>query len=431
MAGRVTPPHYPTFKVRFSDDTIHSIVSEAFPNANAEKIEQLASGKSFNNRIYFVTVTKLGHVVNVDDQNSTSAEDKLELVLKVSGQFFGPLKVQKEVSCLLVLQKHCPSIPVPRVIAWSESGLDLHICHDDSRSDSTECGIKGTRGRGWILMTRMPGRLLTAADLARPDSSCLISELATHVSNWRQNLPRTSALGNLRLLYDTADITPESEPYNSPSSTTPGSHISGLLLATTQPVQDLSSAESYYKHQLMDRVAILDSEPIFTPNRDKLSTRLKSFAETTLAQLPLFTSAATESPTFTHYDLSPRNILITESSPALISGIVDFEFAGFFPAEQEFTATLVNSAFDWPGDTYDQFQQELANHNIATPLRGMDQATFEQACVLCRLTQNVAPWWLRAGGLQDEELAGRLEKAALQVTTAIEDLERCVENASE
>jgi hypothetical protein len=51
-----TPPHHPTHNVRFSSETIHTIISTACPGQSLLSIETLPSGKSFNNRIYFVDV---------------------------------------------------------------------------------------------------------------------------------------------------------------------------------------------------------------------------------------------------------------------------------------------------------------------------------------------------------------------------------------
>jgi hypothetical protein len=102
-----TPPHHPTHNVRFSPAEISGIVAYIGSELEILSIEQLESGKSFNNRLYFIKLS-LGQ--------SASHLEAEEVVLKVSGQFFGPDKVQNEVACLYLLEQHCPLVPAPRVL---------------------------------------------------------------------------------------------------------------------------------------------------------------------------------------------------------------------------------------------------------------------------------------------------------------------------
>src|SRR5271156_6768204 len=89
-----TPPHHPTYNVHLSAETIHKIVSAACPGQSLLSFEPLSSGKSFNNHIYFLEV-----------ENAEEGAQKQSLVLKVSGQFFRPDKIQNEVSCFMLLTK--------------------------------------------------------------------------------------------------------------------------------------------------------------------------------------------------------------------------------------------------------------------------------------------------------------------------------------
>jgi len=59
--------------------------------------------------------------------------------------------------------------------------------------------------------------------------------------------------------------------------------------------------------------------------------------------------------TFTHYDFSPRNILVSEGSPPLVTSVLDFEFAGFFPNEDQFTNNAIANNQDWPEAAYRVF----------------------------------------------------------------------------
>jgi aminoglycoside phosphotransferase (APT) family kinase protein len=75
--------------------------------------------------------------------------------------------------------------------------------------------------------------------------------------------------------------------------------------------------------------------------------------------------------TFTHHDFSPGNILVSESSPLLVTGILDFESAGFFPNEES-TNNAIAYSDDWPEAVYRVFLEELEGLGERTPLRGID-----------------------------------------------------------
>lgn len=150
-----TPPHHPTYNIHLSLPSVQKICTSVFPSSilNNLSIRTLPHGGSFNNRIYFL-----------------SFQSEELHVLKLNGRFFGIDKVQNEVSCMLLLEKCCPEIPVPRVVAWSEDGEEI-VVRD---GNATRVGIgyvntksndsDGGKGKGWILMTCLPGTPL----LARP-----------------------------------------------------------------------------------------------------------------------------------------------------------------------------------------------------------------------------------------------------------------------
>jgi len=120
-----TPPHHPTHSDHFSHSKITSIISSTLPHCDLLSIEQLPSGKSFNSRIYFLAIETETRDTSGEDNGEDAFNRQTKLVLKVSGQFFGPDKVQNEVSCLWLLERYCPDVPAPRVIAWSEDGSQV------------------------------------------------------------------------------------------------------------------------------------------------------------------------------------------------------------------------------------------------------------------------------------------------------------------
>src|SRR5271155_2008118 len=107
--------------------------------------------------------------------------------------------------------------------------------------------------------------------------------------------------------------------------------------------------------------------------RNEVSPVVREFAEKTLLGLSLFSSDRPTAMTFTHYDFSPCNILVSEGSPPLITGILDFEFADFFPNKEEFTNNAIANDQDWPEAAYRAFLEELEKLGERTPLRGIDQ----------------------------------------------------------
>jgi len=89
----------------------------------------------------------------------------------------------------------------------------------------------------------------------------------------------------------------------------------------------------------------------------------------------------------------------------IITKIMHFEFAGFFPREAEFTNTLIRYASDWSKHAHDVFLTTLRKRNIATPAGAPFLSQFDQACVLVEMIENVGPWWPRNGGKE-----GKLQK---------------------
>ena len=69
--------------------------------------------------------------------------------------------------------------------------------------------------------------------------------------------------------------------------------------------------------KLEDQLTKLEAEGVFAAMRNEVSPVVREFAEKTLLALSLFSSNKPSAMTFTHYDFSPRNILVSEGSPRL------------------------------------------------------------------------------------------------------------------
>jgi hypothetical protein len=332
----------------------------------------------------------------------------------------------------MLLDKHCPNVPVPRVIAWSEDGFTLRC---SSRSDNPQMlkpasaydsslpvVTADTGGRGWVLMTRRPGRLLRVEDLEGPHCANLMRELATYMAQWRRKLPKADRIGNMKHVEDVSRIQ-QDDIYESFEGDSLKVTIAGLLCCHQVPPKPITSYLDYYCIKLEDQLTKLETEDVFAAMRNEVSPVVREFAEKTLLGLSLFSGDKAAAMTFIHYDFSPRNILVSESSPPLVTGILDFEFAGFFPNEEEFTNNAIANKEDWPEEAYTGFLEELERLGERTPLQGIDQESWKEACRLVQITEDVAPWYLSEGGTKGPELAAELSKSAERINLGIAEFE--------
>ncbi|GAM91564.1 hypothetical protein ANO11243_096160 [Dothideomycetidae sp. 11243] len=351
-----TPPHHPTYNVRLDEADISDIIHLVDPSRTVLSVEQLESGRSFNNRIYFIRVTPS------DDSNDATADIE-DFVLKVSGQFFGPDKVQNEVACLHLIEHHCPPVPVPRVVAWCEGGksaLKVLTRFEDGQSNILTRSADTDAKRGWLLLSRVPGRPLETTDLDDKENGReIMQQLASIVTQLRTKIPTADRFGNIAI----------SGLEQHRGSLHASLEVKGLILRHLIPDRPILTALEYYHIRLQDQLQKLETEPALTLLREKIAARVRHFTSHSLPTLPQSASK----PTFTHYDFSPRNVLVSDCSPARVTGLVDFEFAGFFPAEEDFANTAVNNEGDWPADAYEWFLEGLEAYGVETPLRGFSE----------------------------------------------------------
>lgn len=87
-----TPPHEPKYGVHVASETIDAIIEKGFNGAKLESIEPLLE-QSYNNRLYFVKVTRTGEGSLFSD----IVQSERELVLKANGRFFGAEKIQMKL----------------------------------------------------------------------------------------------------------------------------------------------------------------------------------------------------------------------------------------------------------------------------------------------------------------------------------------------
>lgn len=406
-----TPPNWPIHNVNLTDDEICKLVKRVFPLDTLVALQRLDKSKSFNNRIYFICT-----------KNGREDGKEQNIVLKVIGRFFDSRKIQNEVASLLLQAEFCPSIPAPRALAWSEDGKQIvavrngkcAVLPDESHDDASS----SSHSHPWILMTKCPGEMLAKSDLAGGHGEHVADQLADVVMSWRRDIPCRQELGNLKL--HTAAHTSSDRLHGLETV------VSGSLLSDTQPDHSIKSLQEYYDHLLADQMYKLETNGIFAYLRPKLLEDLRLFHTKTFPHLPCFAEKNLLDPknaaVFTHQDLSPRNILVlqTNSGPA-VSGVIDFEFSGFFAPEEEFLTSLVRQGSDWPKPFMDVLLTKLKLRGISVPTEEANQ-NFKVLFEVVQLIEDVAPWWLQAGHVTGRELELQLEDAYKRVKASMERL---------
>ncbi|KAF4446984.1 protein kinase-like protein [Fusarium austroafricanum] len=248
---------------------------------------------------------------------------------------FGPAKVENEVLSLLLLQKMCPKIPVPRVLAYSEEGRTLHKCDAGGTAASSE--NLGTGFPGWVLMTRLPGRPLDACDRSPEDLSLLSRQLADIVASWRKDIP--CAQGSANIHY---------QPFEAEKLEL-GDGDDGCPPAT--------SFLDFWKMQINWKIKDIRQSSVFSDGTEEIVVSVSDILENVLPRLLSKTPIEHDRFVFTHGDLFPRNILVSEKKPPRITGIIGFEFSGFYPPWKEYVQEWqpYKRLADWPAEVYQQF----------------------------------------------------------------------------
>lgn len=144
-----------------------------------------------------------------------------------------------------------------------------------------------------------------------------------------------------------------------------GTSLVDLRMNLTNPIVSL---REYVVLKLKTRLKVLNQNDAFAPNRELADVIQGAIAS--ISNLLSISEAGHQQDrfVFTHTDLAPRNILIS-GDPLQISGILDFEFSGFFPLLEEYHGNWDTEDGDWPQFAYGAFLDRLGSKGIATPLR--------------------------------------------------------------
>ena len=393
-----TPPHFPTYNVHLSHKTIELITQAVFPKYLPNKITQLESGKSYNNRIYMISMESM-------PSKSCSADEGKSLILKVVGHYFDHRKVENEVASLLLLKSHCPEIPVPEVFAWTSDGKSIETVQGEPIKPEEQ----GTcSDHGWILMSTLPGKVLTGTDLDLDHGTDLLRQLAGYVTNWRTNISVPANSGNLRIQVN----------QRFQEETTVFQHLvrgRDLVVKDYLLFKDTTTTTlPYYQSLAQDQLSRMKEDPSYEQLYKRLGHEVEEWVKIDLPQYPLSQSRDFR---FTWMDFAPRNILVSHSIPPQITGLLDFEFAGFFPVEEEFL-NVVRQEGDWEERHWSVILQEIKRlGEKVPPIPGVigdfcfDKSEWKQACAIAQILDRIAPWEVRDGSFDPKDLARELDQS--------------------
>lgn len=382
-----TPETQPTQGVYFSRETITRIIHSLVPGCRVVAIDSLEHGKSFNNRIYFLNIF-VPDDLDLHGLNSGTVND---LVLKLSGKFFDQAKSENEVSCLALLEYLVPEIPSPRVFAWSDSkGFIVHKL--------TVMGALATKKfdvnykadgqiQGWILMTRLSGIPLSTVNLDTDKLKVVGEQLADIVYRCRQSLPAWASARNLEYQFLHRKKQDSNSLVVAALCIASSSNMPGFDVKYFEPIISLLQ---YYRVRLETQLQKLQELDIFAGNK-YLIHPLREFIAMQLPKVGI--SNEKNLFLFTHYDLSPRNTLIS-TDQAKITGIIDFDFSGFFPELDEFVNDSTANKGNCPDTFYKAYLGRLEACGMNTPRNGIKDQLWRETTLLSRLENNIAPWWL-------------------------------------
>lgn len=341
-------------------------------------------------------------------------------MLKVNGRFFGADKIQNEVACLRLLHHYCPSVATPRALAWSENGSDMTIA-DPTEAESKNVKLQVDYSNsdfnhgGWILMSRVPGESASRFNLDTEALKTVMVQLADIITLFRTQIPLQRYVGNLQH---------EASSQDSELSIGLGRNelhlsIRGVLFDGIQVTQTINNPGEYHKIKVQEKIHELQTKEVFSPN-NHLVPKLETFLNETLPRLNRTADISNKDRyIFTHFDISPRNVLISDFHE--ITGIVDFEFSGFFDELDEYLNDYAANLDDWGNRPYQAYLDRLSANGVKTPTNGIDRKRWEEARCLDRLLENIAPWWL-PGDKEGEALEGELRQASDIVLASLNEL---------
>lgn len=338
----------PKFGVELSAESAQAIVSSLPAHLAGSLTSYRVSTRGYNNRLYFASI-------------ETQCKDTARYIFKVCGRYWRQFKTETEVVGLWLAHTHA-HIPVPELLHWDSSGDTYGVEYTLMR---TLLGVPVD-----LLWERLTHRqrknvVKQLADIASRLKTCVGHDLVDldRIGNWKAL--RDSVSGNL-------------------AKATVGPTVEGE--------GPWSTYKSYYQSRLTKQLTLAQSNSSFEPFMSHLWPRIAQLIDgiESNSQIPENVELV-----FSHGDLDAQNILVhpnaTDPTEFVVSAILDWEWSGVFPAEEEFFTSFTFISDDSEPSLNSYFWDQLEARGVLTP-RTMPHYDTRKA--LYDLRENIAPWHL-------------------------------------
>jgi hypothetical protein len=375
----------PKHGIQLSQKDASAILSRFAPGAILTSYK--VSTRGYNNRLYYLTA-KLPSISEGERAVETSvkeAEAEEEYIIKVCGRYWHRTKTETEVVGIWLANAHA-HLPTPMIREWD--------------ADGTEFGVEYT------AMPQLPGSPLNLVwkHLAGKGKKSILKQLAEMVVQFKTKIS-SGVLPQGKIGNWVAEAV-----WEDGRAKRLGGFDVGPTLDGEGPWR---TYKAYLRTQLDKKLRIARRQPVLEgmrvvwPRVEKLLEKLDE--DETIVDDTSFV--------FTHGDLDAQNILVEyndiSSDTPTITAILDWEWSGMFPAEEEYFASYQFLEHD-PSFFYSMLEEG----GVQTP-RTIPH--YRQRKLLYDIKENIAPWFLT----DHSEPGG--EEVRKEVEIAKKILEDCLE----
>lgn len=401
----------PKYGIQLSQRDAETILSRLAKSVGSYKV----SPRGYNNRLYYLTTHTPGE----------------EYIIKVCGRHWKRVKTETEVVGLWIA-RHYGNILAPTILAWDSTGHEFGVEYTVMKKLS-----------GFPLDSIWPRLSLQA-------QRELVTQLAAMVIAFKTRVPEdvlpNNAIGNFSI---------------PAGSSIPATEVRGFTIGQTLDGQGpWSNYKSFLRSQLERQMEAVQKQESYRDMR-ALLPRIERFLEALDMDE---TIVDTHRFVFTHGDLDLQNVLVSFETTRTsqgngddenddgndltprITAILDWEWSGMFPAEEEYF-TSFNFLLSDPDNDDEAAENNSEKDNDANPPPNIHKSTlksyffdlleaggidtprtlpcFEQRRQLYKLRENLAPWYLAdldAAAIGSQQTLEKTEKAIETVMCALDAL---------
>lgn len=368
----------PKHGIQLSQKDASTILSRFAPGATLSAYK--VSTRGYNNRLYHLTAKP---AVGATDNKEVETEE--EYIIKVCGRYWHRTKTETEVVGIWIANTHA-HLPTPMIREWD--------------ADGTEFGVEYT------VMPKLPGTPLNLIwdELGKEGKLGVVKQLAGMVAQLKTKI--------------LDDVLPQGKVGNwvavAVCEEGKAKRLTGFDVGPTLDGDGpWRTYKSYLRTQLEKQLTIARRQSVLEgmncvwPRVEKLLERLDE--DEMIVDDTHFV--------FTHGDLDAQNILVQKNMHdagfPTITAILDWEWSGMFPAEEEYFASY---AFLEEEDTtlfYDLLEEGGIQTPRTIPHHGQRKLLYD-------IKENIAPWFLT----DHSEPGG--EEVTKQVESAKKTVESCL-----